>query len=137
MAPTQPDALTPGTGQGVLHLFLKVAPLADRSAVEQAVKAAVADGVQVVPVALLGHKADLALMALSPDLWRLQELQAGIGGAGLGLVDPHVPPPEIPGYAQGGPDEPRQAPLVAAPPAGGKGAWCFYPMSKRRNVDQN
>jgi chlorite dismutase len=121
----------------VLHLFLKVAPLADRSAVEQAVKAAVADGVQVVPVALLGHKADLALMALSPDLWRLQELQAGIVGAGLDLVDSYVSLTEISEYAQGVPDELRQARLWPQLPPEGKRAWCFYPMSKRRNVDQN
>src|SRR3954465_5407001 len=135
MAPTQPDALTPETGQGVLHLFLKVAPLADRAAVEQAVKAAVADGVQVVPVALLGHKADLGLMALAPDLWRLQGVQGGVIAAGLDLVDSYVSLTEISEYAQGVPDELKQARLWPQLPPEGKTSWCFYPMSKRRGDD--
>jgi chlorite dismutase len=137
MAPTQPEALIPSTGQGVLHLFLKVAPLADRTAVEQAVKAAVADGVQVVPVALLGHKADLGFMALCPDLWRLQELQREVVAAGLDLVDSYVSLTEISEYAQGVPDQLKQARLWPQLPPEGKRAWCFYPMSKRRNVEQN
>jgi chlorite dismutase len=137
MAPSHPEPLTPETGQGVLHLFLKVAPLADRSAVEQAVKTAVAEGVQVVPVALLGHKADLGLMALGPDLWRLQELQSAVVAAGLDLVDSYVSLTEISEYAQGVPDELKQARLWPQLPPEGKRAWCFYPMSKRRNVDQN
>src|SRR4051812_8700495 len=137
MATSRPEALTPATGQGVLHLFAKVAPLADRAAIEQAVKAAVADGVQVVPVALLGHKADLGLMALGPDLWRLQELQSDVVAAGLDLVDSYVSLTEISEYAQGVPDEMKQARLFPQLPPDGKRAWCFYPMSKRRNVDQN
>lgn len=137
MATSQPEALTPATGQGALHLFLKVAPLADRAALEQAVKAAVADGVQVVPVALLGHKADLGLMALGSDLWRLRELQSDVVAAGLDLVDSYVSLTEISEYAQGVPDELKQARLWPQLPPDGKRAWCFYPMSKRRNVDQN
>ena len=43
-----------------------------------AVKQAEADGVQVVPVAMLGHKADLALMALAPDWWQLRALQTAV-----------------------------------------------------------
>ena len=31
----------------------------------------------------------------------------------------------------------RQARLYPKLPPEGKAAWCFYPMSKRRNVDQN
>jgi chlorite dismutase len=137
MATSRPEALTPATGQGVLHLFSKVAPLADRAAIGQAVKAAVADGVQVVPVALLGHKADLGLMALGPDLWRLRELQSDVVAAGLDLVDSYVSLTEISEYAQGVPDELKQARLWPQLPPDGKRAWCFYPMSKRRNVDQN
>ena len=33
------------------------------------------DEVQVVTVAMLGHKADVGVMALGPDLWRLRRLQ--------------------------------------------------------------
>ena len=70
-----PEPLAPAVGWGVLHLFCQAGPLAERDAVAAAVKAAEADGVQVVPAAMLGHKADLALMALGPDLWRLRQLQ--------------------------------------------------------------
>ena len=68
-------ALTPTTGLGVLHLFCRLAPEFDGDALRTAVAAAEADGYQVVPVALLGHKADLGLMALGPDVWRLRRLQ--------------------------------------------------------------
>jgi chlorite dismutase len=131
------EPVTPAVGQGVLHLFVKAAPLADRAAVEQAVKAAVADGVQVVPVALLGHKADVGFMALGPDLWRLRGLQTDLAGAGLEVVDSYVSLTEISEYAQGVPEELKQARLWPQLPPEGKPAWCFYPMSKRRNVEQN
>jgi hypothetical protein len=75
--------LTPTTGWGVLHLFCRVTPDFDANALRKAVKAAEADGYQVVPVAMLGHKADLGLMALGPDLWRLRRLPDGWSGAGL------------------------------------------------------
>ena len=52
-------------------------------ALVKAVKAAVADGLQVVPVALLGHKADIGVMALGPDLWQLRALQSDLVSAGL------------------------------------------------------
>ena len=67
--------LTPTTGWGVLHLFCRLTPDFDANALRKAVSAAEADGYQVVPVALLGHKADLGLMALGPDVWRLRRLQ--------------------------------------------------------------
>jgi peroxiredoxin len=137
MAAGRPEPLTPETGQGVLHLFAKVGPLADRAAVTQAVKAAEADGLQVVPVALLGHKADLGVMALGPDLWRLRTLQSDLTAAGFDVVDSYVSLTEISEYAQGVPEELKQARLWPQLPPEGKRAWCFYPMSKRRNVDQN
>ena len=48
----------------------------------QALTAARADGYQVVPAALLGHKADLGLMVLGPDLWRLRQFQTEVQQAG-------------------------------------------------------
>ena len=65
-----PAPLAPTVGWGVLHLFCKVGPLADRDAVAAAVKRAEADDHQVVAAAMLGHKADVAVLALGPDLWR-------------------------------------------------------------------
>jgi chlorite dismutase len=93
--------------------------------------------VQVVPVALLGHKADMALMALGSDLWRLRELQTALARAGLDIVDSYVSLTELSEYAQGVPDALKQARLYPQLPPDGKPAWCFYPMSKRRVENAN
>ena len=132
-----PEPISPSTGQGVLHLFCAVTPLADPEAITAAVKAAEADGDQVVTVAVLGHKAALGFMALGPDLWRLRRLQTALKDAGLDVVDSYVSLTEISEYAQGVPDELKQARLFPQLPPEGKRAWCFYPMTKRRNVGQN
>jgi chlorite dismutase len=132
-----PEPISPSTGQGVLHLFCAVTPLADPEAITAAVKASEAEGDQVVTVAVLGHKADLGFMALGPDLWRLRRLQTALTEAGLDVVDSYVSLTEISEYAQGVPDELKQARLFPQLPPEGKRAWCFYPMSKRRNVNQN
>lgn len=124
-------------GVGVVHLFWKVSPLADRDAILAAIKQATTDDDQVVTVAMLGHKADLATMALSKDLWRLRELQTALGLAGLELVDSYVSLTEVSEYAKGVPDEAKQARLYPVLPPEGKNAWCFYPMSKRRGHDDN
>ena len=132
-----PEPLEPTVGWGVLHLFSRLTPLADRDAVEAAVKSCEADGNQVVPVAMLGHKADLCLMALGPDLWRLRQLQTEVTAAGLDVVDSYVSLTEVSEYAQGVPDELKDARLRPQLPPAGKRAFCFYPMSKRRVVGQN
>ncbi|MDQ3385347.1 MAG: chlorite dismutase, partial [Actinomycetota bacterium] len=81
------EPVTPSEGWGVLHLFCKVRPGADGAAVTAAVKVLTTGGEgddhQVVPVAVLGHKADLAFLAIGPDLWRLRRFQADLQGAGL------------------------------------------------------
>jgi hydrogen peroxide-dependent heme synthase len=131
------EPLSPSVGLGVLHLFLKVPPEVRRSDVVAAVQKAGADGDQVVPVAMLGHKADLAFMVLSEDLWRLRRFQTAVVATGLQLVDSYLSLTELSEYAQGVPEEMRQARLHPRLPPEGKPAWCFYPMSKRRNVGAN
>lgn len=131
------EPLSPSVGLGVVHLFWKVGPLADRDEIVTAVEKARADGDQVIPVAMLGHKADLATMALSEDLWRLRRLQTDLAAAGLELVDSYVSLTELSEYAQGVPDEMRQARLHPVLPPEGKSAWCFYPMSKQRGDVNN
>jgi len=131
------DPLVPSTGLGVLHLFCAVTPLTDRAAVEAAVKAAEGDDLQVVPVAVLGHKADLAFMALGKDQWRLRAFQTALADAGLDLVDSYVSLTELSEYAKGLPEQMAQARLYPQLPPEGKAAWCFYPMSKRRDPGQN
>ena len=133
-----PEALSPTTGWGVLHLFCRPTDRADREAVVAAVKALEADDDhQVVPVAVLGHKADVGFMVLGPDLWRLRRFQTDLVAAGLEVVDSYVSLTEISEYAAGVPDELKQARLFPRLPPEGKRAFCFYPMSKRRNPGQN
>jgi hydrogen peroxide-dependent heme synthase len=131
------EPVTPSVGLGVLHLFCKCSPFADREAVLAAVKRAETDGDQVVTVAMLGHKADVGFMVLGDDLWRLRRLQTDLQTAGLDIVDSYVSLTEISEYAQGVPDEMKQARLYPQLPPEDQPAWCFYPMSKRRVVDQN
>jgi chlorite dismutase len=131
------DAVTPSEGLGVVHLFAKIGPLTDRDAVIAAVEKARADGDQVIPVSILGHKADLAFMALSEDLWRLRRLQTDLAAAGLDIGDSYVSLTEISEYAAGVPEEMRNMRLYPQLPPEDKPAWCFYPMSKRRNPEQN
>jgi hydrogen peroxide-dependent heme synthase len=138
--PAADTPLVPSVGQAVLHLFCRV-PAAgggfDAEALRQAIKEAQADGYQVVPVALLGHKADLGLMVLGPDLWRLREFQSAVQRSGAVPAASYVSLTEISEYAAGVPDEMRQARLFPQLPPEGKAAFCFYPMSKRRTSDYN
>ena len=131
------EPLVPSVGLGVLHLFCAVTPGADRDGVVAAVEAAVADDLQVVAVAVLGHKADVALMVLGRDVWRLRSFQTAVAAAGLTVVDSYVSLTELSEYAQGLPEAMAQARLYPQLPPEGKPAWCFYPMSKRREPGQN
>jgi hydrogen peroxide-dependent heme synthase len=120
-----------------VHLFCAATPGADAGAISAAVKSLEADGHQVVPVAILGHKADLCLLALGPDLWRLRRFQTEITAAGLDVVDSYVSLTEVSEYAAGMPEERRRARLYPQLPPEGKPAFCFYPMSKRRGSEYN
>ncbi|MGH9306617.1 MAG: chlorite dismutase family protein [Acidimicrobiales bacterium] len=131
------DSVAPSVGWGVVHLFCKFNAETDPQGVLAAVKAAQEGDHQVVSVAVLGHKADLGFMAVGPDLWRLREFQAGLAKAGMEVVDSYVSLTELSEYSQGLPEEVRQARLFPRLPPPGKSAFCFYPMSKRRNPSQN
>jgi peroxiredoxin len=138
VAVTEP--LVPSVGWGVLHLFCQVggpysqsgAGRFDPDRVLHAVKAAEADDVQVVSVAMLGHKADIGFMALGADLWRLRRLQSDLQRAGLVITFSYVSLTEVSEYAGGLPDEMKQKRLYPVLPPEGMSAFCFYPMSKRR-----
>jgi peroxiredoxin len=137
---TADDApLAPSVGQAVLHLFCHIpgGPGFGADALRRAVASAQADGYQVVSTAMLGHKSDLGLMVLGPDLWRLRAFQTEVQGAGALPVASYVSVTEISEYAAGVPDELRQARLFPQLPPEGKTAFCFYPMSKRRSAEHN
>ena len=165
------DSLEPSAGWGVLHLFYRVdLHRADdepggAKRVLDAVAALEADGThQALVFAVLGHKADLGIVALGPDLARLQAFQAELARVPLAPTYSYVSLTEASEYAmteddersrlaeEDGITEPaeveerltawreriahyREQRLHPQLPA--KRTICFYPMSKRRNGDDN
>ncbi|MEI7887408.1 MAG: chlorite dismutase family protein [Actinomycetes bacterium] len=128
---------TPSVGLAVMHLFFHVSSRTDREGVLKAISAAQEQGDQVVTAAMLGHKSDVAVLALSTDQWRLRRLQTDLVIAGLDLTESYVSLTELSEYAAGVPEEMQQARLYPVLPPEGKPAFCFYPMSKTRNVGAN
>ena len=124
-------------GLTVLHLFCRRGPDAADAAALAALKRAEDHGVQVVTVAVLGHKADLCFMALHADAWELRDLQTALVRAGMEVADSYVSITELSEYAQGLPPKAAAMRLNPKLPPPGKPAWCFYPMTKRRIPDQN
>jgi hydrogen peroxide-dependent heme synthase len=131
------EALAPRTGWGVLHLFCRVTGRIDAEAVRTAAKSAHEQGLQVVAVALLGHKADIGFLVIGPDLWSLQAFQRSVRDAGLVAVASYVSLTEVSEYASGVPEAMKEARLYPALPPEGMRAFCFYPMSKRRGEQDN
>ena len=163
------EPVTPSVGWGVLHLYYRVdRERADRDPeagkrVVDAVASLEADGHQAVCMAVLGHKADIGVMALGPDLARLHAFQAELLQAPLEPVWSYVSLTELSEY--GATEDDERARLVAEEQLAGDeleqrlAAWreriehyreqrvhpqlpprrvcCFYPMSKRRRADAN
>jgi peroxiredoxin len=128
---------TPSVGLAVMHLFFHVSSRTDREGVLKAISSAQESGDQVVTAAMLGHKCDVAVLALSTDQWNLRRLQTDLVIAGLDLTESYVSLTELSEYAAGVPEEMQQARLYPVLPPEGKPAFCFYPMSKTRNVGAN
>jgi hydrogen peroxide-dependent heme synthase len=133
------EPVTPSEGWGVLHLFYKVdRERADREPggakrIRDAVASLEADQHQALCLAVLGHKADLGVMALGPDLARLQAFEQELAAAPLSLEWSYVSLTERSEYTT---DEER-AHQRLYPRLPLKKAICFYPMSKRRDPDAN
>ena len=134
---TQPQYVTTSVGWGVLHLFCKVTDRTDGQRVVAAVKEIQDGDHQVLCVAVFGHKADIGFMALGPDLWRLRNLQSQIQRAGLVVVDSYISMTETSEYSPDLPEEMKTPRLHPELPPEGKNAFCFYPMSKRRESGGN
>ena len=86
------DAMRIGIGLGVLHLFCKPTPIGSTA---EAVDGRREGGrgrrrARSSPVAMLGHKADLAVMALAPDWRRCARCRRHCSDAGLDVVDSYV-----------------------------------------------
>ncbi len=131
------DSSAPSVGRVTLHLFLKQTPLVDRGEVLAAVQKAADADLTVITVAMLGHKADVAVMALGANMWEVRELQTDLILAGFDVVDSYLSLTEVSEYADGLPEKMKQDRLYPELPPEAKEAWCFYPMSKRRQPGQN
>ena len=131
------DPLIPSTGLGVLHLFCKAEKSFDKDKLLATINEKKSENFQIIAVSILGHKADFALMMLSNDWVQLRQVERDVSNCGTRIIDSYVSLTEISEYAAGVPEEMRQSRLYPVLPPADKRAWCFYPMSKRRNPDQN
>jgi len=163
------DRVTASTGWGALHLFYRVDRARaqnDAAAAKHVVDAVAslnADGHQALTLAMLGHKADLGVIALGPDLARLQRFQQELLAAPIEPVYSYVSLTELSEY--GATEDDERARLVSEEQLEGdaleeklavcrdriahyreqrlhpklppKRCCCFYPMSKRRVPDAN
>jgi chlorite dismutase len=169
MQPLSPTPAPGGDAWAVLHLFYEVdRPRAEEhpggaKLVGDAVESLVADGHQAVVFVVLGHKADLGVMALGPDLARLHAFQQELAAAPLRLVWSFVSLTELSEYTstddderarlsaeEGLRDEELEARLAAwrermahyreqrlHPRLPARRLLGFYPMSKRRTAPDN
>ena len=76
-------------------------------------------------------------MVLGPDLWRIRSFQTKIQRAGLLVADSYVSMTETSEYSPDLPEEMKSPRLYPELPPEGKHAFCFYPMSKRREEHGN
>ena len=129
--------MIPTIGWNVVHLFLKQSGLVDPSAVLDAKETAEKAGCQVITAAIVGHKADVCVMALGEDLWDLRRLQTALSASGLEVVESYLSLTEVSEYAMGIPEKMLEARLHPTLPPEGMRAFCFYPMSKRRGEQNN
>src|ERR1039458_2119074 len=132
-----PEPLAPSRGLNVLDLCCHPGADVDAGAVRKAVDDARSNGLQVVSVAIMGAKADVCFMILGEDLWTLRQLQSRIQAAGFLVAESYVSVTEVSEYAAGMPEKMLQDRLFPTLPPDGKRAFCFYPMSKRRDETNN
>jgi peroxiredoxin len=158
------EPVTPSEGWGVLHLFYQLdreraAEPGGAKVVLEAIEALQADGHQALVSANLGHKADLGIMALGPDLARLNAFESEVAAAPLVPAWSYLSLTELSEYMSTEDDE--RARLAAHeeglseaaleerveawrtrmakyredklhPRLPAKKLICFYPMAKRR-----
>jgi peroxiredoxin len=133
------EPVTPSEGWGVLHLFYVV----DRERADSepggakrvldAIASLEAEDHQALVFTVLGHKADLGVMALGPDMAPLQAFQHELGAAPLALEWSYVSLTERSEYT----DDEERARARLYPTLPRKRTICFYPMSKRRDPGAN
>ncbi|HUY07255.1 MAG TPA: chlorite dismutase family protein [Acidimicrobiales bacterium] len=124
-------------GLNVVHLFCAVDVSVDKAAIRDAIESCEQDGCQVVSIAMLGHKSDLGVVALSNSAERLRHLQTDLTRAGCDIAYSYVSLTEVSEYSGGVPESMKMARLRPNLPPEGLSAFCFYPMSKRRLESDN
>ena len=134
---TETTERAPIPGLSVLHLFCAVGADADTAAIARAIGDASAGGSQVVTAAMLGHKSDLAALALNLSPEPLRHLQTALGLAGCRITYSYVSQTELSEYSGGVPEPMKMARLRPNLPPENLPAFCFYPMSKRRMESDN
>ena len=160
--PHEPSApLTPSVGWGVVHLILRAEVGASGDGIAAAVDAfADADPHQVLAFSVLGGAADLGIMALSPDLDRLDRLTKAVTAGPVSVVHSFFSLTEGSEYTSTEEDERRRLEREGAGDVEeALAAWrdrmasyldarlhprlpmrrlvAFYPMSKRRGEADN
>jgi chlorite dismutase len=148
--------LRPSEGWGVIHLFLRAERGGDATAVVEAVDAFTAtEPNQVIASSVLGGRADVALMCLSPDLDALDRLVKRVLAGPLERLDSFVSLTEHSEYTTTEAEERTRLEVAGEPGVDAAlAAWrermdrykdarlhprlprkrfiCFYPMSKTR-----
>jgi peroxiredoxin len=163
------EPVEPSVGWGVLHLFYRV----DRDRADRDPEGAkrIVDALasledadhQALVFVLLGHKADIGVMAIGPDLARLHAFEQEVSAAPLDATWSYTSLTELSEYTASEDDERARLEAeegitgleadarVAAwrdrmaeyrehrlhPRLPGKRILCFYPMSKRRDPGCN
>ncbi|MHB8378509.1 MAG: chlorite dismutase family protein [Acidimicrobiales bacterium] len=127
----------PARGLNVVHLFCQPKHEVDAGALRKAVDEATHSGLQVIPIAILGAKADACFMVLGENLWDVRKFQSKVQGAGFHVNDSYVSVTEVSEYAAGMPEKMLNDRLYPTLPPEGMKAFCFYPMSKRRGETHN
>jgi chlorite dismutase len=124
-------------GLNVVHLFARTGGEIDRAAALAAIASARESECQVIVASILGHKADVCFMTLCQD-WTVQRrFQSELQRAGVEITDSYVSITEVSEYAKGMPERMLNARLYPELPVDGLEAFCFYPMSKRREGHAN
>jgi len=137
------EPLVPSEGWGVLHLLYRVdrtRAAAEPEAAKRIVDAVAAlerDDHQAIAFSVLGHKADLGVMALGPDLGRLQSFQQELLEAPLEPAYSFVSLTELSEYMPADARTGEYAENRLHPRLPPKRLLCFYAMAKRRQEGAN
>ena len=135
------DAMAePGRAQhrlGRAPPVLPPTPLLDAEAVTAAVKGAEAATTRWCRCRCSATRPTWRSWSSAPTCASCAASRRALQAAGLDVVDSYVSLTEVSEYAKGMPEEMLEARLYPQLPPEGKPAFCFYPMSKRREVQQN